>query len=99
MVEQAVEHGSDRGAVAKPFPPVFHGAAGSSQRAAAFAAAHDELFFRCRAFSWPYRIISEFSIEGSRTLRLPCRRGDCQHEGTSDDRRTARKSRTASPRR
>jgi hypothetical protein len=43
VVEQPVEHGGDRGAVAEQFSPVFHRAVGSKQRAGAFAAAHDDL--------------------------------------------------------
>jgi hypothetical protein len=49
VVEQAVEHGTDRGAVAEQFSPVFHGAVGSEQRAGTFVTAHDDLqqlFFR-----------------------------------------------------
>ena len=50
VVQRAVEHGGDGGAVAEQFSPVFHGAVGSEQRASAFVAAHDdfqELFCRC----------------------------------------------------
>jgi len=48
VVEQAVEHGGNRGAVAEQFSPVFHRAVGSQQRAGALLAAHDDLqqFFR-----------------------------------------------------
>ena len=41
MVEQAVEHGGDGGAVAEQFSPVFHRAVGSQQGAGAFVATHD----------------------------------------------------------
>jgi len=48
VVEQAVEHGRDGGAVAEQFALVFHGAVGSEQRAGTFVTAHDDLqqFFR-----------------------------------------------------
>src|SRR5215467_12456890 len=50
MMEKAVEHGGDRGAVAEQFAPVFHRPVGSEQRAGTFITAHDdlqELLSRC----------------------------------------------------
>ena len=43
VVEQAVEHGADRGRVAQPFSPVFHRSIGGQHGAGAFVAAHDDL--------------------------------------------------------
>ena len=42
VMEQAVEHSSDRGAIAEQFSPVFHGAVGSQQRAGPFISSHDD---------------------------------------------------------
>ena len=40
MLQQAVEHGGDRGGVAQKFSPVFDRAVRSQQRAGALVAAH-----------------------------------------------------------
>ena len=43
MVQQAIEHGGDGGAVAEQFAPVINGTIGCNQRAGALIAAHDDL--------------------------------------------------------
>ena len=43
VMQQAVQHGGDSGAVAQQFPPVFYGSVGRQQCARTFVAAHDDL--------------------------------------------------------
>src|SRR5262249_58719861 len=43
VMQNAVEHSSDRGHVAEQLAPVFHGTIGRQQRAGALIAAHDDL--------------------------------------------------------
>ena len=43
VVQEAVQHGGDSGAVAQQFAPVINGTIGRDQRTGAFIAAHDDL--------------------------------------------------------
>ena len=43
VMQQAVEHGADRGGIAHQFAPVFDRAVGGQQRAGPLVAAHDDL--------------------------------------------------------
>src|SRR5258708_16821686 len=43
VMQQAIQHGGDSGAVAQQFSPVVYGAVGGQQGAPSFVAAHDDL--------------------------------------------------------
>jgi hypothetical protein len=43
VMQQAIQHGGNSGAVAEQFAPVFYGSVGGQQCARAFVAAHDDL--------------------------------------------------------
>jgi hypothetical protein len=72
-VEQAVQHGGDRGAVAEQFAPVLYGAIGSEQGAGTLVTAHEDLqqLFRRRGPYLPHpQVIDDQKRHGGQQFHV-----------------------------